>query len=103
MRLDEPLGAQLSLRLRDLILHGRLRAGTRLPSSRTLARRLAISRNTVLFAYEELAAAELLIGKVGSGTYVGGRARTLTLRDPDGLAIPFAALASRGGHTRMAE
>ncbi|HSW04908.1 PLP-dependent aminotransferase family protein [Aquabacterium sp.] len=40
--------------LRTAILSGRLAAGTRLPSSRTLARELAVARNSVLHAYERL-------------------------------------------------
>jgi hypothetical protein len=42
---------------------GRLPPGVRLPSSRALVRRLGISRNTVLFAYEELAADGWVSGK----------------------------------------
>ncbi|GBG02773.1 GntR family transcriptional regulator [Azospira sp. I13] len=41
-------------RLREAILAGRLAPGTRLPASRQLAQSLAIARNTVLFAYEQL-------------------------------------------------
>lgn len=43
-------------RLRGAILQGRLAAGARLPASRTLADALGVARNTVLFAYEQLAA-----------------------------------------------
>ena len=46
--------------------------GYRLPSTRSLAERLRISRNTVLSAYEELAAEGLVQGRVGSGTRVRG-------------------------------
>ncbi|MCU4363540.1 winged helix-turn-helix domain-containing protein, partial [Acinetobacter sp. WU_MDCI_Abxc22] len=40
--------------LRDAILDGRLRAGTKLPSSRSLAEMMSISRNSVLAAIERL-------------------------------------------------
>ena len=43
-------------RLRGAILQGRLAAGARLPASRALADTLGVARNTVLFAYEQLAA-----------------------------------------------
>ncbi|WP_234642205.1 PLP-dependent aminotransferase family protein [Delftia tsuruhatensis] len=47
---------QLIQRLKQAILTGRLPAGDRLPSSRSLAQELEVSRNTVLIAYEQLAA-----------------------------------------------
>lgn len=42
--------------LRAAILNGTLEAGTYLMSSRALAETLRIARNTVLYAYERLAA-----------------------------------------------
>ncbi|WP_345761433.1 PLP-dependent aminotransferase family protein [Diaminobutyricibacter sp. McL0608] len=56
--------------LRDAIHDGRLRRGERLPPSRDLAGRLAVSRNTVAVAYERLAAEGYLVSRVGSGTFV---------------------------------
>ncbi len=56
--------------LRDAVLDGRLRAGERLPPTRELARRLAVSRNTVAVAYDRLTADGFLTGRVGAGTYV---------------------------------
>ena len=56
--------------LRHAIAAGRLPRGARLPASRALARQLGVSRNTVLAAYEELAAQGLLAGRIGSGTVV---------------------------------
>jgi GntR family transcriptional regulator/MocR family aminotransferase len=47
--------------LRAAILGGRLAAGHRLLSTRTLARELGIARNTVLYAYEQLIAEGLLL------------------------------------------
>ncbi len=48
-------------RLRAAVLGGRLAPGTRLPASRSLAAGLGIARNTVLFAYEQLAAEGCLV------------------------------------------
>lgn len=48
-------------RLREAILSGRLPSGMRLPASRELAASLGISRNTVLFAYEQLTAEACLV------------------------------------------
>ena len=49
------LYAQLARALKSSILHGRLPAGTQLPSTRQLANDLSLSRNTVVTAYEQLA------------------------------------------------
>ncbi len=47
-----------------------LGAGNKLPSSRELARDLGIARNTVLAAFEQLAAEGYVTSVLGSGTYV---------------------------------
>lgn len=65
-----PLYRQLYDALRLAILEGRLRPGARLPSSRMLAADLGIGRNTVLGAYEQLAAEGYLQGRIGAGTRV---------------------------------
>ncbi|WP_338899972.1 PLP-dependent aminotransferase family protein [Streptomyces sp. TG1A-60] len=57
-------------RLRDSICSGQLRPGVRLPATRTLARELQVSRNTVLVAYERLVTERFATGQVGSGTHV---------------------------------
>ncbi|MGE8657129.1 MAG: PLP-dependent aminotransferase family protein [Achromobacter sp.] len=51
-----PRQRQLIQRLKQAILAGQLPAGGKLPASRVLADELAISRNTVLIAYEQLTA-----------------------------------------------
>ena len=53
---DEGLVAQLTSQLRNLIATGRLGKGRALPSSRRLASDLGVSRNTVTYAFEQLAA-----------------------------------------------
>lgn len=65
-----PLHRQLYDTLRGAMLEGRLRAGTRLPSTRTLAQELGLSRITVMNAFDQLFSEGCLEGKVGSGTYV---------------------------------
>lgn len=50
-----PRQRQLHEWLRTSIRTGLLAAGTRLPASRTLAQELGVSRNTVLYAYDQLA------------------------------------------------
>jgi GntR family transcriptional regulator / MocR family aminotransferase len=65
-----PLHRQVCAALRDAILSGRLRAGARLPSTRTLADDLGLSRTTVFNAFDQLLAEGYLQGRQGSGTYV---------------------------------
>jgi GntR family transcriptional regulator / MocR family aminotransferase len=59
--------------LREAVSSGRLRPGTRLPSSRVLAADLGIARNTVAEAYGQLAAEGWLTSVQGSGTRVADR------------------------------
>lgn len=66
----EPLYRQLYFAIRELILSGRLRPGARLPATRTLARDLGVSRNTVLAAFEQLHAEGYVTGRVGAGSFV---------------------------------
>lgn len=47
-----------------------LGAGNKLPSSRDLARDLSVARNTVIAAFEQLAAEGYVTSTLGSGTYV---------------------------------
>jgi GntR family transcriptional regulator / MocR family aminotransferase len=68
--LSTPLHQQLYTHLRSAILNRQLAAGTRLPSTRALARELGVARNTVLNAFEQLLAEGYLEGKTGSGTYI---------------------------------
>ncbi|WP_446220138.1 MocR-like pyridoxine biosynthesis transcription factor PdxR [Micromonospora sp. IBHARD004] len=65
-----PLYLQLARGIADAIRAGRLRAGDALPGSRTMARSLGVNRNTVLSAYEELAAEGWVVGRRASGTFV---------------------------------
>ena len=65
-----PLWSQVSVGLRIAIARGRLRPGARLPSTRTLARQLRVSRNTVATAYDDLISRGLLHGRTGNGSYV---------------------------------
>ena len=65
-----PLVRQVYEIIRQLILSGTLRAGTRLPASRGLARELGLSRNTVIFAFEHLQSEGYVVSATGSGTFV---------------------------------
>jgi GntR family transcriptional regulator/MocR family aminotransferase len=65
-----PLQRQVYLGIRRLILAGRLKPGTRLPSTRLLANDLNVARTTVLDAFGQLIFEGYLQGKIGSGTRV---------------------------------
>jgi GntR family transcriptional regulator / MocR family aminotransferase len=66
----EPLTTQLVEQLRDAIRHARIRPGTRLPSSRRLSEQLAVSRNTVVRAYEALIIEGYVESRPASGIFV---------------------------------
>ncbi|GGK86649.1 GntR family transcriptional regulator [Planomonospora parontospora subsp. parontospora] len=84
------LTARIYRQIRDAVLDGRLRAGERLPSTRELAGRLGVSRNTVALAYERLSAEGFLAGRAGAGTFV--------CDGPPGRTFPRSA--SEGGARR---
>lgn len=65
-----PLHQQLYEELRRAILSGRLLPRQRIPSTRSLAKSLSISRTTVTSCYEQLLSEGYLETIVGSGTYV---------------------------------
>ncbi|MEE2047454.1 winged helix-turn-helix domain-containing protein, partial [Nocardiopsis tropica] len=78
LRLDRssavPLTVQLSDALRGAMSEGLLRPGERLPSSRSLAAQLGVSRTVVTEAFQQLYAEGWLDGRHGSGTYVAEHA-----------------------------
>jgi GntR family transcriptional regulator / MocR family aminotransferase len=83
-----PMYDQLSEWFRRAIVDGRLRPGQRVPSTRSLAKELKISRVPVLSAYEQLYAEGYLETFVGAGTCVA-------------RSIPGAAVKSNGAAERQ--
>ncbi len=65
-----PLHLQIERGVREAIRSGRLRRGATLPSSRSLAHDLGVSRGVVVEAYAQLLAEGFLVGRGGSGTFV---------------------------------
>jgi DNA-binding transcriptional MocR family regulator len=98
-RLGHPLWRGLEAAVAWQIDVGRVPAGSRVPSTRSLARRLGLSRTTVALAFESLVADGYLASRVGDGTYVldpSQRTRRPLwqrprrwIRDPDGLLVWF--------------
>jgi GntR family transcriptional regulator/MocR family aminotransferase len=66
----DPLPAQLTDRLRELIADDLLAPGDTLPSTRALAAHLQVSRGTVVAAYEQLLAEGYLSAAAGRSTVV---------------------------------
>lgn len=64
------LSVQICAHLREFILSGSLKAGGRLPSTRTLANELKVARATIVECFDQLAAEGLVESRVGAGTYV---------------------------------
>lgn len=85
------LHAQIEHALREAARTGRLAAGTPLPSSRTLARDLGVSRRVVVEAYEQLAAEGYVETRPGSRTAIadGLRPPPPRLPQPTGERLRF--------------
>jgi GntR family transcriptional regulator/MocR family aminotransferase len=120
-RLERPIGEnpdksgtamnrQLYELIRQEILAGTISAGAKLPASRLLAKELGVSRNTVLYAYEQLLAEGYVTASTGSGTFVsqtfpdhsalhqvGAANGTMSVREEDQNPDRFA-LSRRGQH-----
>ncbi|MGO8796859.1 MAG: PLP-dependent aminotransferase family protein [Candidatus Sulfotelmatobacter sp.] len=67
-----PANRWLYSALRDQILQGRLRPGSRLPATRDLAKQYGLARGTIVNAFERLQSEGYVEGSVGSGTFVSG-------------------------------
>jgi DNA-binding transcriptional MocR family regulator len=85
-----PLYGKLADRIERAVSDGQLLAGERLPSERHLAAALAVSRSTIVAAYDELRGRGVLESRQGSGTRISRRARprqaSLDRRVPGGRA-----------------
>jgi len=65
-----PLSRQIYQEIAQAIRSGAARHYDRLPSTRVLAKLLRVSRNTVLAAYDDLVADDLIRGQIGAGMRV---------------------------------
>lgn len=74
--------------LHESIRSGRLLPGTRLPSSRSLAKDLGVARNTVADAYGQLVAEGWLVARQGSGTEVARREAPIARKPQATPAVP---------------
>lgn len=92
---ETPLYRQLYKQIRERVLTGQLASGTRLPASRELATQLAVSRNTVTNAYEQLAAEGYLESRVGAWTFVAAQLSMDLVARPRALGQTGERLAPR--------
>jgi GntR family transcriptional regulator / MocR family aminotransferase len=74
-----PLQAQLRQVIVSAILEGSIKPGEVMPSSRELAARLTLSRNTVTSTYQQLVDDEFLETKPRSGIFISMKVATLSL------------------------
>ena len=95
-----PLHDQLLAQLELKILGGRLAPGDKLPSVRSLARRLGLHANTVSAAYRDLEAAGHVELRRGAGVYVrpGAPATLEEARGLDEMIRLTLSTAFRKGH-----
>jgi DNA-binding transcriptional regulator YhcF (GntR family) len=93
---DVPLGTQLAWQIQALITSGRLQAGERLPSVRSLAEVVGVNVNTVRSVYERLEGEGFVHTHHGRGTFV---AENVPQVDPRAVAarVYAATPADRGG------
>src|SRR5277367_4901180 len=89
----EPLHRQLYLRLVELIMDGSLPFDGRLPSSRALAQKINVSRNTVVSAYQQLEVEGYVQAQRGSRTFVAAAPARPTadrIEQPEGAKDPLS-------------
>ncbi len=85
---EVPLHEQIERSIREDIRAGRLTAGARLPSTRSLASELGISRGVVSEAYGQLAAEGYLLASQGAPTRVARAVRVAKGRAPARSLLP---------------
>jgi GntR family transcriptional regulator/MocR family aminotransferase len=97
----EPLHRQIAADIASAVRRGVLPAGSRLPSTRTLAAHLGVSRGVTAEAYAELLSRGFLRGARGSGTYVAGTPEPPSARvvhRPPAAQLPVAAWRTAWRH-----
>src|SRR5690242_21946617 len=89
-----PLYRRVYLALKTKIRAGGLGPAARVPSTRALARDLGVSRNAVMFAYEQLAAEGNLVRRLGGASPVAVEAPPRAKHADDSHAPEGAPLGS---------
>ena len=76
----QPLYEQIYAFIKEAIIHGEIPFKTKLPSTRTLALHLQVSRSTVNLAYEQLMSEGYIESIAGSGYYVAEIEELLSIK-----------------------
>ena len=79
----KPTGTRVEIvagEIRERIAARHLVPGVRIPSVRAFAESMGVSKSTVVEAYDRLAAEGTLVARPGSGFYVAGKTRPLSLQ-----------------------
>ena len=84
--------------LRDAILHKRLAAASRLPSTRTLAERWGVARGTLELVYERLAGEGYVVRSSGSGTTVSAVIPDVFIAVPATAPLKLNPVRVEDGH-----
>jgi len=106
-RQKAPLQSQLYRQIRELIMSGQLQGGLRLPSTRDLVGQLGVSRNTIVYALDQLVAEGYLRSRTGSGIYVEdlpGRNSNLAItthNDGEAVSLSFSERVQRFSQLRI--
>jgi DNA-binding transcriptional MocR family regulator len=90
---EVPLVDQICERVTQLVRHGQLTPGTRLPSIRKLARQVSASPFTVVDAYDRLVARGVIESRAGRGFFVTRRRLSAPLVAIEALEDPGTAMA----------
>lgn len=91
----QPAYEQIRQQIAELVQAGLLKAGTKLPSVRELAKHLGVSVKTVRRAYDELGAENILETQHGSGTFVTAQPKVASgenLRTREEMGGPLSEL-----------
>ncbi|ETT60240.1 transcriptional regulator [Paenibacillus sp. FSL R7-277] len=70
VRSRKPIYEQLTDKVKEMIMHGILRADEQLPSVRTLSSQLTVNPNTIQKAYRELEREGYIYSQQGKGNFV---------------------------------
>src|SRR5688572_9354944 len=100
MSVDREAASSIHLQIYQFIqgsiAAGRLPIGSRLPSTRSLAQMLKVSRNSVVLAYEQLSLEGHLDSRTGSGTRVARASPEPVQPQTHNIDSSFGELSRRG-------